>query len=362
MLYPELCDQWSSKNNKLPTEFLPGSGKKVWWVCPKDPHHEWIATISDRTTKHSGCPICSNYKICPCGCNSLASKRPDIAQEWDYEQNTKTPQQVPYSSGAKVWWTCSKYPHHKWKTSVDHRNRFNTGCPYCKNTRVCPCGCNSLAQRFPKIAEEWDHQKNNKLPKEYTYQSTIKVWWVCPKNSLHNWKTAIYYRTSPKQLTGCPFCNESQGEKRIIVILNDLDISWKREKRFSDCVYKQTLPYDLYLPDYDILIEFDGMHHFKKNRYYDKDFLIRDLIKTIYARNRYFLRISYEEITDLENIITNFITDVINNDITTGFYYNYGQKNLSNNITEIYRHHECCTLDNIQKTREQLLLLFEVDN
>ena len=43
--------------------------------------------------------------------------------------------------------------------------------------------------------------------------------------------------------------------------------------------------------------------------------MIRGLIKTEYARKRYFLRISYEEITDLENIITNFIPDVINNDI-----------------------------------------------
>ncbi len=63
---------------------------------------------------------------------------------------------------------------------------------------------------------------------------------------------------------------------------------------------------------------------------------------------------SDSEITDLENIITNFITDIINND-----NYNYGKNNLSANIIEIYSHHELCTLDNIQDTRQKILAHFD---
>lgn len=55
-LYPNLAEQWDySKNeNLLPEEFLPGSGKKVWWICPIC-GESWEASIHNRT-RGSNCP------------------------------------------------------------------------------------------------------------------------------------------------------------------------------------------------------------------------------------------------------------------------------------------------------------------
>ena len=62
-LYPELCLEWlyEKNNNITPFDFLPGSGKRVWWKC----HicgHEWQTRIQHRTAGH-GCPNCMAMKL-----------------------------------------------------------------------------------------------------------------------------------------------------------------------------------------------------------------------------------------------------------------------------------------------------------
>ena len=57
--YPELVSEWHpTKNGELkPEEFAGRSGKKVWWLCPKN--HDYESIISNRTSKKpSGCPHC----------------------------------------------------------------------------------------------------------------------------------------------------------------------------------------------------------------------------------------------------------------------------------------------------------------
>lgn len=59
-LYPKLAGQWHPTLNQgvSPIEVRPGSGKKIWWVCPDG--HVWQARIFSRTSKNrSGCPVCA---------------------------------------------------------------------------------------------------------------------------------------------------------------------------------------------------------------------------------------------------------------------------------------------------------------
>ena len=53
----------------------------------------------------------------------------------------------------------------------------------------------------------------------------------------------------------------SKGEKKIINFLNEHNITFEREKTFSDCrgrTGRQPLRFDFFLKDYNILIEYDG--------------------------------------------------------------------------------------------------------
>ena len=56
---PSLSVEWHpSKNAPLtPYEVTAGSGKRVWWLCPIG--HEYQATIHDRNTDNTQCPICN---------------------------------------------------------------------------------------------------------------------------------------------------------------------------------------------------------------------------------------------------------------------------------------------------------------
>ena len=58
---PILAMEWHPVKNGslLPSHVTVGSGKKVWWRCPKG--HEWEAYINNRN-KGSGCPMCADEK------------------------------------------------------------------------------------------------------------------------------------------------------------------------------------------------------------------------------------------------------------------------------------------------------------
>ena len=59
-LYPEIAKEWHPKLNgkKIPFDYPPKSGEKVWWECSKDENHTWNTIIGHRTGNNSGCPYC----------------------------------------------------------------------------------------------------------------------------------------------------------------------------------------------------------------------------------------------------------------------------------------------------------------
>jgi uncharacterized protein len=67
VLFPEISKEWNPTKNgdKSPQDFTSGSGKKVWWLCPKG--HDYDSVIASRTNKNNptGCPHCSNQSSEP---------------------------------------------------------------------------------------------------------------------------------------------------------------------------------------------------------------------------------------------------------------------------------------------------------
>jgi very-short-patch-repair endonuclease len=114
--------------------------------------------------------------------------------------------------------------------------------------------------------------------------------------------------------SGCPLCKKSIGESKIIKYLEDNKIKFEHNFRFNDCRNLYPLPFDFYLNEYNILIEFDGKQHFDENCFFNgKEGLLiiqrNDNIKTSYAQKNKIpiLRIPYFEFKNIENLITDFI-------------------------------------------------------
>ncbi len=58
--FPELCKEWSDKNESRPEDYTFGSNKKVLWKCSKC-DNEWIASIKHRK-ENVNCPKCNSSK------------------------------------------------------------------------------------------------------------------------------------------------------------------------------------------------------------------------------------------------------------------------------------------------------------
>lgn len=63
-------------------------------------------------------------------------------------------------------------------------------------------------------------------------------------------------------------CVHSRGEAKIIDILKNNDIIYIKEKVFNDCIFPESngrMRFDFYLPDYNIIIEYNGEQHYQSN-------------------------------------------------------------------------------------------------
>lgn len=103
--------------------------------------------------------------------------------------------------------------------------------------------------------------------------------------------------------TSCGCSKESHGEQKIRALLIENNIQFENQKSFKDFKYPDTngIPkYDFFLPQYNILIEYDGEQHFNEiENWGGKEGLIqrqqRDKIKNQYAiqHNYKLIRIPY---------------------------------------------------------------------
>ena len=108
----------------------------------------------------------------------------------------------------------------------------------------------------------------------------------------------------------CPYCQTSKGEKKIKEYLDNNNIEYIQQYRFEDCRNKKPLPFDFYLPEYNMCIEYDGEQHFSENRAFggaDRFWItvIHDATKNQYCEdnNINILRIPFWELKNIEEIL-----------------------------------------------------------
>lgn len=72
----------------------------------------------------------------------------------------------------------------------------------------------------------------------------------------------VFHRKS-----GCPYCSQSRGEDYVESYLKNRNIKYIQQKKFDDLMSCRQLSYDFYLPDYNILIEYQGEQHFNPKNF-----------------------------------------------------------------------------------------------
>ena len=121
---------------------------------------------------------------------------------------------------------------------------------------------------------------------------------------------------------GCPNCskNISLSENIIQNILEDNNIAYIKQFCFTDCRDKAPLPFDFYLPEYNICIEYDGEQHYRPVNFGGIDderakenFILtqqHDEIKNAYCKNNNIdlIRIPYWEKKNIKECLSNSLT------------------------------------------------------
>lgn len=111
---------------------------------------------------------------------------------------------------------------------------------------------------------------------------------------------------------GCPYCKESKGEIKIKNFLQENSLVFMREHRFPDCKYKNTLPFDFYIPKLNLCIEFNGKQHYKPIKHFGGQNYLeltqkRDKIKFEYCKKNKIKLLTIKYNDNVYNILTRYL-------------------------------------------------------
>lgn len=179
------------------------------------------------------------------------------------------------------------------------------------------CG-NHTYERLAERREDLSNKTFGLLTVLYPIFENHKTYWVCKCECGRETKVTSGHLKSGHTQT-CGLCTRSLGEKQVEKILTELNINFIAQKRFEDLRGKNgvKLSFDFYLSDLNILIECQGLQHYKSIEYYggEERFnrqIINDNLKREYCKknNIKLVEIRYD---DYDKINAQYILDKINN-------------------------------------------------
>lgn len=238
---------------------------------------------SFRNRKHKMCNKCAT-KI---GASKQSLKEEEIIQKiknalsdnylfvgFKNEEEIKTTASIVYIKHLE----CGEVFERAVRKIIYNENQFDCG--------FCGYGIKELTK---EIAEYKFYKYVNK--KNFTFIDLLednKIKFKC--NECENILTRNLGHIKESKGANCIKCKSSKGVRAISNYLEDNNIEFIREYRFEDCKFNRTLPFDFYLPKYNICIEFDGFQHDKSVSYWggEEKFeltKIRDEIKNNYCKD-----------------------------------------------------------------------------
>lgn len=269
-------------------------------------NYMWDA-VPNNLKKGEGCPIC--------GRKTNSKKRTKTKNDFIDEISNRFKDEIVLISdynGARNNVICK---------CVKHNYEFNIIASNLVNQSVMPCPiCRGNATRKrciksnKQFLQELKLVNPNIIPLEEYIDDHSKILCKC---NIHNYEWYVEPNKILHRRTGCPKCSSYHNENVILDILDKWNYKYIIQKRFDDCKDKNTLPFDIYLEDFNICIEYDGEQHYypiKRGSMTDEDaeenYLLtvkHDKIKTEYCQknNIGLIRIPYWENDDMENYLFN---------------------------------------------------------
>lgn len=260
---------------------------KVKIICPI--HGEFMQVPMSHL-KGSGCPSCGGVKA---GKHRIINVKIFIENSNNIHDNkydyTKT---KIINSESRIIIVCPI--HGEFKQRI-HDHLKGSGCPNCGGVKKLDTD-SFIQQSQIKHGDKYDYS----VTKYCSYEIKVKI--ICPIHGEFKQTPHTHLKGS-----GCPSCNESKGEASIRLYLNENRVKFIRQYRFPNCKDVLSLPFDFYLPEYNICIEYDGRQHFEPIKRWGgitelKNIQRRDEIKTNYCLNNNIKLLRFKYTQKMKNI------------------------------------------------------------
>ena len=183
-------------------------------------------------------------------------------------------------------------------------------------------GCPECAKRNIQNLESLSDEEFKRRLKE-TNQNIIALDTYINANTKIRFKCKVHnyiFKTSPRTFLykggkGCPYCNQSMGENKMVSILEKMGFQIKQQHTFDDCINIRKLRFDAFDVKNNIIYEYQGQQHYypidfanKGDKWAKEQYLIgkqRDDIKIKYCKenNIPLIEIPYWEYDDMEEFL-----------------------------------------------------------
>jgi hypothetical protein len=292
------------KDNYNETDYF-NNHSKVRIFCNK---HKYFFSIQPSNY------LSKNHHRCPkCGKENRAINRTSNTEEFIkkskllFGENVFGYDRTNYiNSRRKLELFCNKHKYYFW--IKPNSNLSGSGCPKCGKDK-CHNNKRLTLEEFIEKAKKVHGDRY--IYDKFIYIKSIIMGWIGCKIHGYFQQTPHYHLKGG----GCPICNSSKGNLEVEKQLKSMNIKYIREYHFKDCKYKHTLPFDFYLPEENICIEYDGEFHFKliKIKNVSEERMILGLKQTQFhdqIKNKYcvdnnikLIRIPYWDFDKIEEIL-----------------------------------------------------------
>lgn len=222
-----------------------------------------------------------------------------VCAEHNYKLLTTKPEYTDVKM--KIKFICPKHGVQEMMLDNFIRGHECIKCSYEKRGKKMRHDINFVKQTISSI-------NNNTLlnPEDYRDSTVRNLKIKCQCGNTYTTSFANFTKVGINRCRKCASA-ESSGEFKIRNFLEDNCINYIQEKRFKDCRDKKPLPFDFYLPDFNMCIEFDGQQHFEP-KFGESSFrqtTKHDKIKSTYCKenNIRLIRIPYYKGREIETIL-----------------------------------------------------------
>ena len=275
---PDWKKSWDYKKNDIdPYTLSINSHKKVWWICSLC-SKSFERKVSDVDIDILLCKECSINNGTLKRINSIINSNgsfldnyPDIAKEWDYENNITTPDKVTSNSKIKAFWICPN--GHSYQSTLSHRIS-GRGCPICSKEMSISFPEKAIVYYISKI----ETNIIESYKPDFLGGKEIDIY-LPNKNIGIEYDGSAWHKNKSRDIKKNNLCNEN-NIKLIRIrengcpVLNNSSIDYYFEKtesfsNLNEIIYK--IIYDLYKVKIDINIEKDRFEIYKIVNYSIKE-------------------------------------------------------------------------------------------